>query len=58
LSFTPVENAVPKLNPTKSVVDLQQVIGLHPRTGRNVVIINSVELNILIGKEDVAVQKS
>src|SRR5687768_8483630 len=38
-----------KLNPAKSGVDLQQFIGPHPRTGRNVVIINSVELNILFG---------
>jgi len=38
-----------KLNPAKSVVDFQQVIRPYPHTGRNVVIINSVELNILIG---------
>jgi hypothetical protein len=49
LSFTPVKNPVLKLNPTKTGVDFQQVIRPHPRAGHHVVIINSVELNILIG---------
>jgi peptidoglycan/xylan/chitin deacetylase (PgdA/CDA1 family) len=39
-----------KLNPTKTGVDFQQVVRPAPCTGRNVVIINSVELNILLGK--------
>jgi hypothetical protein len=39
-----------KLNPTKTGVDFQQVVRPAPCTGRNVVIINSVELNILIGR--------
>jgi hypothetical protein len=45
----PVKNAVQKLNPAKSDVDFQQFVGPHACTGRHVVIINSVELNILIG---------
>jgi hypothetical protein len=49
LSFTPVKNTVQKLNPAKTGVDFQQAIGPHPDAGRNVVINNSVELNILIG---------
>jgi hypothetical protein len=38
-----------KLNPAKSGVDFQQVIRPALHTGRYAVIINSVELNILIG---------
>jgi len=50
LSFTPVKNGVQKLNPAKTSVDLQQVISPHPLTDHHVVIVNSVELNILFGK--------
>jgi hypothetical protein len=40
-----------KLNPTKTGVDFQQVVRPAPCTGRTVIIINSVELNILLGEE-------
>jgi hypothetical protein len=38
-----------KLNPVETGVDFQQVIRPHPSPDHHVVIINSVELNILIG---------
>jgi hypothetical protein len=49
LSFTPVKINAQKINPAKSDVDFQLLISAHQRTGLNVVIINSVELNILLG---------
>ncbi len=45
-----------KLNPPNSEVDSQEVIGPHPLTGHNVVIINSVELNILFGKKAMTIK--
>ena len=49
MSFTPVKIDAQKAQPNKSHVDFQQVIGPHTATAHHVVIINSVEVNILLG---------
>jgi hypothetical protein len=48
LSFTPVKTNALKLNSANTDVDLQRFIRPYRRTGHHVVIINSVEVNILL----------